>query len=133
MLIERRAIYQIQTELKKIDHICGFEYDWVTPCIQFFSKNEDLMPHIPFSYKDFSLGLLYYIMRKNSSSITHDYFLFSVITKMKVRPKNIFKIYRKLCYKFGAPQTQIDYSVLLNKVIDFLKIEYHYKVDFKNV
>ncbi|MDH3313359.1 MAG: hypothetical protein OEM28_09485 [Nitrosopumilus sp.] len=120
---------EIQTTLNLISQRCDFQKNWTSSCVQFFSKNEEKLPHIPFSYKEFSLGLLYYIIRNYNKKINREYFLYSVIRKMNSRQKNVFKIYRNLCEKFGSPSKQIDYDSLWQNIAQYLQM-HHYELDF---
>lgn len=119
MLIERRAIYQIQAELKKIGTKCDFERDWITPCIQFFSKNESKIQYVSPSYQIFSFGLLYYVMRIIDNSITMGYFSVHVLDKNKIYKRKVLPVYRKLCIEFRLPEG-LNFVVLANKTIDYL-------------
>ncbi len=130
MITQRRAIPEIQGELNLINQKCGFERNWTALCVQFFTINEQKIPHIPFSYKEFSIGLLYYIIRMHDKSINREYFLHSVISKAGVRQKIIFKIYRELCVKFGTPPDQIDYDVMWKNIAEYLEKKYQYETDW---
>lgn len=131
MIIQRRAISEIQMELKIISQKCHFQKDWTDICIQFFSKNEEKIPHIPFSYREFSLGLLYYTIRNHDKSINREYYLYSVISKIGSRQKKVFKIYRDLCEKFSAPSDQIDYNTMWKNIGNYLQQNYNYEIDYK--
>lgn len=127
MIIERRAIHEIQTELNLISQKCNFQGNWTSLCIQFFSHNEQKIPHISPNYKDFALGLLYYVIRHNNKIVNREYFQYSVINKVGTR-EDIFKIYRKLCEKFETPDP-INYKVLWDKIAEFLKSKFDYVID----
>lgn len=119
MLVERRAIYEIQSELKKISQKCNFEHDWNNLCIQFFSKNEQKIKYVSPSYEIFSVGLLFYIIRRQNFQITMDYFSISVLQKINVNKKKTYQVYKKLCKQFGEPE-KVNYKSFVNNTINFL-------------
>lgn len=121
MSVERRAIYQIQAELKQISVKCDFERDWITPCIQFFSKHESKIQYVSPSYQIFSYGLLYYIIRTIDNSITMGYFSVHVLHKNEIPERKVLPVYRKLYMEFGRPEG-LNFAVLANKTIDYLNL-----------
>jgi len=119
MLVERRATYEIQSELRKINQICNFEYDWANHCIQFFSKNETKIKYVSPSYEIFSAGLLFYIIRKANLQITMDYFSIRVLQKIKINRKKVYSVYRKLSDEFGEPE-KVNFKLIVNSTINYL-------------
>lgn len=119
MLVERRAIYEIQAELKKISQKCRFEHDWANRCIQFFSENESKIKYVSPSYEIFSTGLLFYIIRRSNIQITMDYFSIKVLQQIKVNRKKVYSVYRKLCVQFGDPE-KVNFKMLVNLTIGYL-------------
>lgn len=116
----RRATYQIQAELKLANQQCQFKRDWVTHCVQFFSRNETQIEHIPYSYKIFSLALLYYVIRSVDNSIMLDFYNKNVVKKCAPRNvRQIRPIYKKLCWLFGHPK-EIDSAPLQHQIVEFI-------------
>ena len=120
----RRATYQIQAELKLASQKCQFKQDWVVHCVRFFSQHEQQIKHIPYSYKTYSLGLLYYVIRTMDNSIPLDFYYRNVVQKSATAKfHHIRDIYRDLCWKFGNPK-KMDSTSLQSRIVEFLSIKY---------
>jgi hypothetical protein len=123
-MTQRRAIYQIQTELKLISQKCQFKRDWVNDCIVFFSQRQGQIKHIPYSYKVFSLGLLYYVIRNIDNSVLLDFYLRNVARKCAAaKTHKITRVYNNLVRLFGQPK-KLDYKVIPMQIIEHLKVKY---------